>query len=130
MPNILIVDDEETDRLSGGAILESAGHTLFFAQHGESALKVYNENAIDLIITDLKMPRLNGLRLIQELTEIDLYVGIVAVSGASADQLDLAKNLGAVRTLFKPIDLDALLEAVEEGLSRLKGGPDSWNSRD
>ena len=131
MAKILIVDDEEMDRLLEGTLLEKEGHTVFFAQHGESALKVYDAQAIDLVITDLKMPLLNGLRLIRELKEADPGAVIVAVSGASADQLDLAKQLGAFSALLKPIDQQTLLDAVTEGLSqRKKGGSDAWGSRD
>jgi DNA-binding NtrC family response regulator len=90
------------------------------------ALKVYRSNPIEVVLTDLKMPRLNGLRLIQEIREIDMSAVVVAISGASADQLDLAKDLGAVSTLYKPLDPKQLLEAVEAAAKQRKAGGDGW----
>ena len=65
MANVLIVDDEEMDRLLERTMVEDAGHTPFFANDGEVALKVYEEHDIDVVITDLRMPNVDGLRLIQ-----------------------------------------------------------------
>ncbi len=128
MARILVVDDEEMDRLFERSVLEDAGHELFFAQDGEIALKVYRDHAIDVVITDLHMPRLNGLRLIREMREMDPRATIIAVSGVSADQLDTAQELGAVRTLYKPLEAEALVRTVAEVLARERVGdePDIW----
>jgi CheY-like chemotaxis protein len=126
MANVLIVDDEETDRLLEKTVLEGAGHRVFFAADGEIALKVYKNNPIDVVLTDLKMPKLNGLRLIKEIREIDPTAVLVAISGASADQLEMAKDLGAVSTLYKPIDPKTLLAAIAEAAIKRKMGGDGW----
>ena len=128
MARILIVDDEETDRLFERSVLEDAGHTLFFAADGEAAHKVYDENSIDLVITDLVMPRVNGLRLIRELKEKHPDAVVIAVSGVAADQLVVAADLGAVRTLFKPVRPSLLVDAVDEALSSAGTG-DPWRRR-
>ena len=60
MAKILLVDDEEMERVLGKAILEKEGHELFFAADGEAALAVCRETKIELIITDLAMPDFNG----------------------------------------------------------------------
>jgi CheY-like chemotaxis protein len=117
MARILIVDDEESDRLFERSVLSDAGHALYFAADGDVALKVYREHAVDLVITDLHMPHLNGLRLIREIREMHPDATVIAVSGVSADQLDLAADLGAVRTLFKPVTPTLLLKAVDEALA-------------
>lgn len=117
MGRILIVDDEESDRVLERSILEGAGHTVFFAPDGESALEAYRIHVIELVITDLHMPRLNGLRLIRELKARDPDLAVIAVSGIAADQLDLAEDLGAVRTVVKPVTPEALLNAVAEALA-------------
>jgi len=116
MGRILIVDDEESDRVLERSILERAGHTLFSASDGEAALEAYRTHVIELVITDLYMPRLNGLRLIRQLKAQDPRVAVIAISGIAADQLDLAEDLGAIRTLSKPVDPEALLEAVAAAL--------------
>lgn len=129
MANVLIVDDEEADRVIQKTILEDAGHRVFFAQDGEAALKVYASSPVDVVITDLKMPRLNGLRLIEQLKELDPNAMVLAVSGVSADQLDLATEMGAARTLFKPLEPSDLVEAIEEALNQRGDRRDGWGSR-
>jgi two-component system, chemotaxis family, chemotaxis protein CheY len=117
MARILIVDDEESDRLFERSILSDAGHALYFAPDGEVALEVYRERAVDLVITDLHMPHVNGLRLIRELREMHPEAVVIAISGVSADQLDLAADMGAIRTLYKPVLPALLLKAVDEALA-------------
>lgn len=129
MFRILIVDDEESDRLFERAILEDAGHTLFFASDGESALDAYRNNRIDIVITDLHMPRLNGLQLIRELKEIDPLVTIIAVSGVAAGQLNRAKELGAVVTIKKPVMPSELMAALRE-IRNPGSANDPWKGRD
>ena len=127
MARILIVDDDEMDRLMERSILDGLGHTLLFASDGDVALSVYQKEDVDLVITDLAMPELNGLRLIQEILEFDPRARIIAVSGHNADQLDLAQSMGAVSTLFKPLEYAELLAAVETALKGLAAGEgDPW----
>lgn len=113
MARILIVDDDEMDRVLGRAILQDAGHELLFASDGEAALRLFRDNDVELVLTDLAMPNLNGLRLIRELRELDPAVKVIAVSGMSPEQLPSAEDFGAVKTFFKPLDPSALLETVE-----------------
>jgi CheY-like chemotaxis protein len=116
MANILLVDDNEADRLLLKAFLETKGHALFFAENGEAALRIFGFHPIDVVVTDIQMPALNGLRLIRELREQDPDAAIVAVSGVAADQLPLAEDLGAIQGLAKPIDPEKLLTAVAKAL--------------
>lgn len=117
MARILIVDDEEMERLFEASILEEVGHELLFASHGQAALDMWEKEEIDLVITDLVMPELNGLRLIRAIRESDHTARIIAISGHAPEQLDLAQDFGAMRTLFKPIQPEVLLKTVEEVLS-------------
>lgn len=126
MARILIVDDEEMDRLLERSMLEEEGHDLFFAANGKIALRSYGLNRIDLVITDLAMPEINGLRLIRELREVDPDARIIAVTGVSPEQLDLAEDFGAVATFTKPVKREELLEAVEKGLEGRR--KDYWGS--
>lgn len=117
MANILIVDDEELDRVLISSILETEGHEVTFASQGNVALKVLGEKRIDLVITDLVMPEFNGLRLIKEIREREPKARIIAISGAAPEQLDIAEDYGANKTLFKPVSWDKLMEAVNEVLT-------------
>ncbi len=127
MANVLIVDDEEMDRLLERRIVEDAGHTPFFANDGEAALKIYKENDIAVVITDLRMPNVDGLQLIRELLALDAGAAIIAVSGA-ADQLEMAEEYGALSALIKPVERDKLIETVQEALENLPRGDDAWGS--
>ena len=109
MARILIVDDDESDRVVVGAVLDQAGHEVFFAQDGEEALHEYCDNVIDVVITDLQMPGLHGLELVVMLRDMP---ALIAISATGESQLDMAQALGAAVTLSKPVDPDALLQAV------------------
>jgi len=128
MARILVVDDEEMDRMLVRAILEAAGHELFYAGEGDSALQLLRDNPVDLVLTDLAMPDFNGLRFIKELREEGFRVPVIAVSGRAVDQLDLAESYGADLTMIKPIDEKHLLLAVNEMLevSRRRNQDDPW----
>ncbi len=127
MANVLIVDDEEMDRFLGSRIVEDAGHTPFFAGDGEVALQMYKDNDIALVITDLRMPNMDGLRLIRDLIAHDPEAAIIAVSGA-ADDLEKAESMGAHSGLLKPVEPEKLVKRVQEVLENLSGGGDMWGS--
>jgi DNA-binding NtrC family response regulator len=113
---ILIVDWEEEERIYLWSVLERAGHELLFASDGQAALEVWGQKEVDLVITELYLPELNGLRLIKELMARDPDGLIVAISEISADQLDLAENYGACHILYKPVDPHILLAGVNKAL--------------
>jgi CheY-like chemotaxis protein len=131
MARILMVDDEEMDRTLGRAVLEEAGHELLYAPNGNTALRIYQGQSVDLVITDLAMPSLNGLRLIEEIMAHDPAARIIAVTGVSPEQLDRAGALGAAKTMRKPYAprqlLDAVTEVLERGAPRPPG--DLWGGR-
>ena len=107
---ILIVDDDKTDRIVLGTILERAGHETFFAEDGEEALGEYGGHAIDIVVTNLQIPRVHGLDLITLLRDVSPRPAIIAISGTGL--LDFAKAGGADATLTKPVDRIELLSAV------------------
>lgn len=113
MARVLIVDDSEEDRLLQRTALEDAGHDLFFAKNGGEAMKAYLGKDI-VVVTDLQMPDGNGFELITGLLGMDEDTKIIALSGSSPEELDMAKLLGALLTLAKPVDPNELIEAVAE----------------
>ena len=127
MANVLIVDDEEMDRFLGSRIVEDAGHTAFFAGNGEVALQMYKEHDIALVITDLRMPKVDGLRLIQDLLAHDPEAKIIVVSG-QADEIEKAEKYGARGGLVKPVEPEELIERVQDVLANLAQGGDMWGS--
>lgn len=117
MARVLIVDDDETDRISLRAYLEQAGHDTFLAEDGEEALRSYGGRTIDLIVTDLQMPKVHGLELITVLRDLTPPLPIIAICGTGEPKLDLAQAVGADETLGRPVDPSALLRAVTQLVS-------------
>jgi CheY-like chemotaxis protein len=109
---ILVVDDDPVDRMIIESLLAQDGHDLSFAEDGAAGLARYQKKKYDLVITDLMMPNVNGLRLIKELIALDRKARIIAISGAAAQQLPLAEDYGAMAVLRKPVQRDSLLRAV------------------
>ena len=112
--NILVVDDDEEARLVLASILQGAGYNLIFARNGEEAMRAYLRKNVDAVVTDLHMPHGDGLELIEALTGMGTDVPIIAVSGTGPSMLSTAQMIGAVSTLPKPVDANALLEAVHK----------------
>jgi CheY-like chemotaxis protein len=113
MATVLIVDDDETDRILMRTILEEAGHDLFVAVNGQEAMKLFLRHPIDVVVTDIQMPLGDGIELIEGLKGMDRDASIVAVSGKEPHKLQLATLAGARLTLRKPLSRDELLEAVD-----------------
>lgn len=126
MARILIVDDEEADRVLTQAILERAGHETFTAEDGEAALRQFLKSGIDIVVTDLQMPDVHGFELITILREFEPPPTVIAVSGTGPFQLHMAEALGAELTIQKPLDPAQLLDAVDRALD--KGEDESLKS--
>ncbi len=114
MAHVLIVDDDESDRMLMRALLGAEGHVMYFASNGEEALKLYLRHPIDVVVTDIQMPRGDGIELISALKGLDPDASIVAVSGQKPHKLQVAQLAGARSILLKPLTKDALIEAVEK----------------
>ena len=113
MARVLIVDDDESDRLGLAAALRSDGHEIVLARDGNEALELYLARHVQVVVTDIVMPVRDGLSLIALLKEVDPGASVVAVSGKSPGKLEASKTFGA-RVLSKPVDRRRLLSAVRE----------------
>jgi len=122
MARILIVDDEEMDRVLLAEFLQRAGHDPLFAPNGEAALRIWKKGKVDLVVTDIVMPGLNGLELLEALKEEDPWVRVIAISGISAKKLNEAARSGALAILTKPIDPEELAREIDKALT----GTGSW----
>ena len=114
MARILVVDDEKIIRYTLCALLEFAGHETIEASDGEEAIQLYREALPDLVITDIKMPKKDGLEVIQDLKADFPNVKIIAITGYEPDTLPLAEELGASYTLTKPYRTGELMDVVHK----------------
>ncbi len=117
---ILVVDDERDLRDSIRLILEGQRYRVVTATDGEHALAQFLKHRanLNLVLTDLMMPKMSGLTLIRTLRAIDPTVKIIATSGLSevTERRELAA-LGVPEVLMKPYDGPALLEVVQRSLT-------------
>ena len=120
MARILVVDDEPAVRKVARKTLEQDGHEVVEAEDGEVALIACRANPVDLAITDLFMPVMDGLQLIVQLREEFPETKIVAISGSVYERrprfLEIAGRMEAVVTLAKPFSVEELRTVVRESL--------------
>jgi two-component system response regulator HydG len=116
---ILVVDDEATARNGLGKLLEQEGYLIDLAADGQEALTQITENPPALVISDLKMPNMDGMELLKQLHERSIEVPVVvATAFGEVSTAVAAMRAGAEDYLTKPIDFDALLLVVERTLAR------------
>lgn len=119
MANILVIDDENSIRRSLKEILEFENHTVDEAEDGEAGYNMALKNNYDVILSDIKMPKLDGLELLQKLNESAILSSIIMMSGhGSIETAVSALKSGAYDYLAKPIDLNRLLVTVRNALEK------------
>lgn len=119
-PKILIVDDSPTIRKFLNITLKIKGYEILSAADGMEALELLPNENVNLIITDLNMPNIDGFNLIAKLRENDLYkhIPIIVMSNLSDNEdITRALKLGANSYLLKPFDKDIIIKEVEKYLS-------------
>jgi YesN/AraC family two-component response regulator len=118
MACILIIDDEPQLLDMLGQTLEREGYDIVKASNGKEGIKLYRENPVDLIITDIIMPEKEGIETIFELRKDSPDLKIIAISGGGRiepdEYLDIAEKIGADRTFAKPVARQDLLNAVRD----------------
>jgi CheY-like chemotaxis protein len=113
---ILLVDDDFLVSETLSAILQQAGYVTMTVDNGDAGLKELRSQNFDLVITDIMMPRKDGIETILEIRRNNPLQKIVAISGGSVevdlDYLEYAQKLGADGVLYKPINREQLLTMV------------------
>ncbi|HET7594830.1 MAG TPA: response regulator [Stellaceae bacterium] len=117
-PAILVVDDDKWARQTLRLMLQRAGFTVFAAASGRQALKSFQERPIAVVVTDIMMPSMDGLRLTRELLALQPGVCVVAISGAEI-RLEIARQIGAKAVLRKPVSRAELVQILRLLTSQL-----------
>lgn len=130
MARILVVDDEEAIRHFLREVLTEAGHMVVEAPNGRRALERLRDQPIDLVVTDIIMPEVDGLELLLTLRKTLPEVKAIAISGytresptGTVEYLTTAKAFGSIRALSKPFSRAQVLQAVEEALEEPRAEP-------
>jgi DNA-binding response OmpR family regulator len=120
MIQILVVEDDPAFRSVVGAALTKYGYSVIEASDGRAGLEVLKAHPIDLIVTELLMPEMDGIELIVELRETKNTIPIIAMTGRPDDTevyLNVAKAFGAKYVFKKPFLMDDFISAVRSLLS-------------
>ena len=116
MAKILVVDDDQTHQALISQVLTGGGYEAHVTSDGREALELMRRTPMDLVVTDMVMPGLDGPELLTALRDEFPGVPIIAVSGISAAKLNKSARLGAYAILIKPVDPKELLEEIEAAL--------------
>lgn len=116
-PTLLIVDDEQNIRRVMEAAFQKDSYRVLTAAHGHQALKTLEEEAVDLMISDVVMPDMNGLDLLKKAKALkpDLQIIMMTAYGTIPSAVDAIRT-GAMDFLTKPVDLEVLKKLVRNGL--------------
>jgi len=114
LAKILVVDDEEAVRSLIRRILQIDGHDVYFAIDGWRGLVVWNDNDFDLIILDMKMPRISGTEMLQAIRDAGDDIKVVFCSADVAPGILPKGANGAVK---KPFGINELMDEVNRVLA-------------
>ncbi|MCJ8344685.1 response regulator [bacterium] len=121
MSKLLLVEDDTDMSEVFCDFLEIAGHEVHIAYNGKQGLQLFEKEDFDLIITDIFMPELDGLEMLQIILSkkpdtlvITLSGGHKLVPGVQSQYLDASIHLGACKSFYKPFKMNDLLIAIDE----------------
>ena len=118
---ILVVDDEEIVLRSCRKILEGGGHDVLTVLSGQGAFDILEKEPIDIVITDMKMPGIGGIQVLEKVKEKYPDIAVIMITGYSTVQSAVqAMKLGAFDYIPKPFTPDEVLIVVEKALEKKK----------
>ncbi len=118
---VLVVDDEASIRFTLRVILEDAGITVEEAENGDIAFQRIQSGGIDLVITDLKMPKVGGMELLQKLAAAQNPVGTIVITAHGSERHAVEViQAGAIDYFSKPFDPLDVLKVVSSSLARVR----------
>jgi two-component system nitrogen regulation response regulator NtrX len=119
MADILIIDDEKAIRKTLSEILSFEGYKIEEASDGEEGLKKFKDKNYDLVLCDIKMPKLDGIEFLQKASEANADVPIIMISGhGNIETAVEAVKKGAFDYISKPPDLNRLLITIRNAMDR------------
>ena len=119
MPKILVIDDERAIRNTLKEVLEYENYEVDIAEDGETGLKLIDSNNYDVVLCDIKMPRMDGVEVLQKITETSDNIPVIMISGhGNIDTAVDAIKKGAFDFLEKPVDLNRVLITIKNALEK------------
>lgn len=119
MKRILVVDDEENARIALSKILTHEGYDVASASNGYEALNYLRGKDVELIITDINMPEMNGMAFLRELSRSHPASNVIMITAyGEVESYIEAMNLGAFEYINKPVKFDELNKIINKVLKR------------
>jgi two-component system, NtrC family, response regulator HydG len=118
-PTILVVEDDTENRTAIVKVLESAHYEVRETDNGQQALDILNEENIDIVVTDLRLPIIDGVELLKRTKAIDQDVEVIMITGHGTVEIAVeAIKEGAYDFITKPVKKAQLLRAVEKAAEK------------
>lgn len=117
--SILLAEDDKITRNQMTGVLEMLFGKVFAAADGEEAYRIYEEESPDFIISDIKMPKKDGLKLIRQIRQTDYDTPVILLTSYAEQELLLgAANLSIDGYLVKPVGLGTIIDALSRAMKR------------
>jgi len=118
METVVIVDDEKNYPLILSAVLEEEGFETLTANSGREALKILKHSDVDLVLTDMKMPVMDGIKLLERIKEIDSDLPVIMMTAhGTVDKAVEAMQKGAYSYILKPFENERMILYVNQALA-------------
>lgn len=118
MAVVLIADDETDVRQLQIDYLQHVGFQIIEASNGELAWQLYKKHSPDIVVTDVRMPIMNGIQLLKAIREENKDFPVIVITGYAVEEAIEVERLGASKIIVKPFKLTDLLDAVNEALNK------------
>ena len=130
MARVLLVDDEEDILWGLSDSLKKEGLEVLTAQDGEEALLHLDDGPVDVMVTDIRMPGMNGVELLLKAKELHPEINVIVMTAYGSDELKTeVLERGALHYLEKPFDFEDLYQLIEK-CTREKGAEQPWELAD
>lgn len=115
MKKILIVDDQQGIRLLLNEVFKNEGYETLLASNGVVAIQYFENNPIDCILLDMKIPGMNGLEILQHIKKINPLLPVIMMTGnGDTDLIRQAEELGISRFFAKPFDIFEVRDTINK----------------
>ena len=126
---ILVVDDEPAMRTALFEALTRQGHAVDLAENGAEALEKFQANPFDLVITDVRMPQVDGMEVLRQVKKRSPVTPVLVISGYGTIETAVeAMREGAFDYILKPFSLDLIEETVDRALGRTGKRDSQWTT--
>jgi DNA-binding NtrC family response regulator len=126
--SILVVDDEENVSRLLGKVLLKEGFNVYTASDGNEALSIIDSQRVDIVITDIKMPGMNGIELLEAIKEADTDIKVILITAfATVETAVEALRAGASDYITKPFNLDEVMLSVRKIIPSIEGNDTDIN---